>query len=113
MVQEILFEQIKAEDVPQFSTKDKAYMMQSQKLEPYWKFPMEFDAFEEVIEERKKYSIDRKLLDTVAQEQYAKLGHEINWNTDLSSENTFTITTAHQPGLMTGPLYFIYKAVKS
>jgi len=29
----------------------------------------------------------------------------------LLSEDTFTITTAHQNNLFTGPLYFIYKIV--
>lgn len=113
MVQEILFEQIKAQNVPQFSAKDKAYMTQSEKLSPYWKFPMDFEAFEEVIEERKKYPVNRTLLNTVARQQYEHLGQPVNWEIDLSSENTFTITTAHQPGLMTGPLYFIYKAISA
>jgi uncharacterized protein YllA (UPF0747 family) len=29
----------------------------------------------------------------------------------LSSDNTFTICTAHQPVIFTGPLYFIYKII--
>jgi bacillithiol biosynthesis cysteine-adding enzyme BshC len=29
----------------------------------------------------------------------------------LLKENTFTVTTAHQPNIFTGPLYFIYKIV--
>jgi uncharacterized protein YllA (UPF0747 family) len=29
----------------------------------------------------------------------------------LLSNNTFTITTAHQPNIFTGPLYFIYKII--
>jgi hypothetical protein len=27
----------------------------------------------------------------------------------LADQNTFTVTTAHQPNIFTGPLYFIYK----
>ena len=27
----------------------------------------------------------------------------------FSEKNTFTVVTAHQPSLITGPLYFIYK----
>ena len=27
----------------------------------------------------------------------------------LLSADTFTVTTAHQPNILTGPLYFIYK----
>ena len=34
----------------------------------------------------------------------------VNENVNLLlKENTFTVTTAHQPNIFTGPLYFIYK----
>src|SRR5690606_16770819 len=31
----------------------------------------------------------------------------------LKSPDTFTITTAHQPTLLTGPLYFVYKCLSA
>ena len=41
-----------------------------------------------------------------------RLREQVNKNIDLlNKENTFTICTAHQPNLLTGYLYFIYKIV--
>ncbi|MGL1381519.1 bacillithiol biosynthesis protein BshC, partial [Vibrio parahaemolyticus] len=46
------------------------------------------------------------------EKQYAGLSlsdQVVNNMALLLAENTFTITTAHQPNIFTGPLYFIYK----
>lgn len=54
----------------------------------------------------------RRLLVDVLKEQYADLSlHEaVHSRFDLLlNENCFTITTAHQPNIFTGPLYVIYK----
>lgn len=113
MVMDIISDIIDVESVRQFSEKDKAYMLQENRLESFWKYPMNMDAFKVVIEERKKYETDRVLLKTVLEDQYQALGFEFEDRFSIENENTFTITTAHQPSLMTGPLYFIYKAVSS
>jgi bacillithiol synthase len=59
-----------------------------------------------------RYSIDRGLLTRELQSQYAVLpdNPEVNKNLiKLESNTTFAIITAHQPVLMGGPLYTIYK----
>jgi len=46
------------------------------------------------------------------QKQYEGLSLAETLNTNIQlllRENTFTVTTAHQPNIFTGPLYFIYK----
>ena len=46
------------------------------------------------------------------QKQYAGLELSEKASTNIQSllnENTFTVTTAHQPNIFTGPLYVVYK----
>ncbi len=66
------------------------------------------------IEGRKKHPINRGLLFEVLTKQYANLPQENAVNNHialLNKDNTFVITTAHQPNLFTGPLYFFYKII--
>ena len=113
MIMEISIDKIAAAQVRQFSEKDKAYMLQEERLKPFWKYPMDINAFDAIIENRKQHKVDRNLLLDVLSQQYNQLGYTFDNPIDLLDENTFTITTAHQPSLMTGPLYFIYKAVSA
>jgi uncharacterized protein YllA (UPF0747 family) len=113
MIMEISIDKIAAAQVRQFSEKDKAYMLQEDRLKPFWKYPMDINAFDAIIENRKQHKVDRNLLLEVLSQQYNQLGYTFDNPIDLLDENTFTITTAHQPSLMTGPLYFIYKAVSA
>jgi bacillithiol biosynthesis cysteine-adding enzyme BshC len=63
---------------------------------------------------RTNYHVSRELLVRTLNDQYKglekepKLAHNIGL---LLNENTFTVCTAHQPNLLTGYLYFIYKIV--
>jgi bacillithiol biosynthesis cysteine-adding enzyme BshC len=60
----------------------------------------------------KRSTVDRNLLVNYFKNQYsnAKLTNLQQWHIDLlQQENCFTVTTAHQPNIFTGPLYFIYK----
>jgi bacillithiol biosynthesis cysteine-adding enzyme BshC len=64
------------------------------------------------IESRKKNTTNRAMLAEQLELQYAGLpssGSLLNNIELLKDENTFTITTAHQNNIFTGPLYFIYK----
>ena len=88
------------------------YLKGDEGLKPFYAHPPTADGIKAAIEERKKYPTDRKLLVTQLQQQYA--GMELNEKlasniAQLSNENTFTITTAHQPNIFTGHLYFVYK----
>ncbi|MEM6967465.1 MAG: bacillithiol biosynthesis cysteine-adding enzyme BshC [Bacteroidota bacterium] len=103
-------------EVPQISSKDKAYASAEAALKPFYKYPVALDAFAQIIEDKKKDLTDRATLVNVLLEQYKKFGLttavEKNIHA-LSSEKTFTIVTAHQPTLFTGPLYYVYKIIST
>ncbi len=95
------------------------------------------DGYKKAIEQRASFPTNRKVLVEVLQNQYTQLAKEVNDASVLNSnnnnelhnslntkeafklvndnlslllkENTFTVTTAHQPNIFTGPLYFFYK----
>lgn len=72
------------------------------------------EGYRAAIEGRKKYPINRNLLFEVFIKQYANLPQENAVNNQialLKEDNTFVVTTAHQPNLFTGPLYFFYKII--
>jgi len=93
-----------------WSHTDLAYITHDPKLDPFLAYPPDKNIFTEVISNRKKYRVDRELLTRVIKKQYTQLGMELPVDQAvLLDDNTFTITTAHQPNLLTGPLYHIYK----
>lgn len=88
------------------------YLEQPENLQPFYSQPPVLEGIKNIIAERKKIKTDRKLLADELKKQYN--GIEINDRVkkniySLVSENTFSITTAHQPNIFTGPLFFIYK----
>jgi bacillithiol synthase len=88
------------------------YINQSEKLQPFYAFAPTIDGVKEAIEQRKKNPTNRKVLAAVLKKQYAAVetSEKVKLNIDnLLLDNTFTITTAHQPNIFTGHLYFIYK----
>jgi bacillithiol synthase len=88
------------------------YINQPERLQPFYSFAVTLDGIQKAIEERKKYPANRKALVDVLKKQYATVEttEKVKANIDqLLLENTFTITTAHQPNIFTGHLYFIYK----
>ena len=88
------------------------YIDANEKLIKFTAHPVSMEGVKSAIEARKHYNTDRKLLVEVLKKQYASItsAGKVKSNIDLLlKENTFTITTAHQPVIFTGPLYFIYK----
>ena len=88
------------------------YLDGAETLRPFYDQPPNLEGIKKKIEERKGFATNRSVLVEVLKEQYQTLTTtvEVNRNLDhLLSENTFTICTAHQPNLFTGPLYFLYK----
>ncbi len=88
------------------------YLNCSDKLKPFYSGPPNFEGIKTAIEEKKKHKVDRKLLTDTLRMQYSLVeGSEmiVQHINLLDDENTFTICTAHQPNLFTGPLYFMYK----
>ena len=88
------------------------YIAAEEKLQPFYTHPVSIDGIKASIEKRKLFQTDRILLVEILKDQYqnSHLTNKQNQNIiDLSSNNTFTICTAHQPNIFTGQLYFIYK----
>ena len=102
------------EDIPQFSKRDVAYYNEDERLKPFFKYPVNVDSFKKVIEDKSNESLPREVLTEVLREQYSKLSNqkEVCENIEkLLSQKTFTLITAHQPSLFTGPLYYIFKII--
>ena len=73
-----------------------------------------FEGVQKATQARKDFEINRPLLVEVLKEQYTNMPstNVVNDNVNaLLAENTFVITTAHQPNIFTGPLYFFYKII--
>lgn len=88
------------------------YLSGSTLLQPFYAHAPNLSGIQNAIAARKGFANNRFLLTEVLQEQYAGLPvtDQLKANMEaLSEPNTFTITTAHQPNIFTGPLYFIYK----
>ncbi len=102
--------------VPQLSHRDKAYVEGNGKLSPFYKYKVDIDSFAQVMEDKAKDKIDRPLLVETLNTQYTGLPQSDQLKTNIQSladSNTFTVTTAHQPSLFTGPLYYIYKIIST
>ncbi len=102
--------------IPQLSKRDIAYVDENPLLEPFYKYQVRIENFEAIIHNKQNENINRDLLVEVLQEQYAKFekSERVTDNIQLlASKNTFTIVTAHQPSLFTGPLYYIYKIIST
>lgn len=104
---------INFESISELSTNDKGYAGIHPALKPFYKYAPKLESFQEIIQDKSQESVDRTLLVKVLKKQYAKLQasepeHQINL---LAEENTYTVVTAHQPSLFTGPLYTIYKSI--
>jgi bacillithiol synthase len=90
------------------------YLDQATSLQPFYNYPPTADGIKKTIDQRKRLPVDRKLLAEELRKQYSEVNtdNKVKQNIEaLLSENTFTITTAHQPNIFTGPLYFLYKIV--
>lgn len=88
------------------------YLDQSKDLSPFFVHPPTTEGIKKAIEARKQFPVKRELLVGELKEQYVgvETHKAVRENIDsLLSPGTFTITTAHQNNIFTGPLYFIYK----
>ncbi|MFV0540797.1 MAG: bacillithiol biosynthesis cysteine-adding enzyme BshC [Aestuariibaculum sp.] len=96
------------------------YLDESPQLTPFYNRYPSIESFKLQIEEKQKsgYSniSNRAVLVSMLKRQYSTLEASLstlNHIENLSSENTFTITTGHQLNLFTGPLYFLYKIIST
>lgn len=99
-----------------FSKLVNDYVHGDEGLKSFYGFEINDAGLKSAIEGRKAFPVDRELLYTVIREQYEgiELNDAVKANLELlRADNTFTVCSAHQPNLMTGYLYFIYKIVHS
>ena len=90
------------------------YLDRAEDLKPFYCHAPSLQGIQKAITERQKFSTNRAVLVEQLKKQYntVTVPKAIKENLEaLLSENTFTITTAHQPNIFTGPVYFIYKII--
>jgi bacillithiol biosynthesis cysteine-adding enzyme BshC len=90
------------------------YIDQADALKPFYGEAPSLQGLAKAIEERKRFAGHREILVQELRNQYAGVEpHPAVSNNieSLLSDNTFTVTTAHQNNIFTGPLYFIYKII--
>jgi bacillithiol biosynthesis cysteine-adding enzyme BshC len=88
------------------------YLNRATSLQPFYKHPVSLEGLAAAIEARKAAQPNRQLLVTELQKQYTGIETTaiVQENIQqLLQPNTFTVTTAHQPAIFTGNLYFVYK----
>jgi len=99
-------------DTGYFSDLVRNYLNGDEKLRDCYAFSPDLPGLEAAIAARAAFPVNRRALAETLRRQYAGLeqSEAVARNIALlEQENTFTICTAHQPNLMTGYLYFVYK----
>ncbi|HMP87751.1 MAG TPA: bacillithiol biosynthesis cysteine-adding enzyme BshC, partial [Lacibacter sp.] len=95
-----------------FSRMMTDYLDDAPALRPFYRQRPTLSGVRELIRQRQLIPTNRKALVEHLQEQYQSVPPSATVNRHIGlllDEDTFTVTTAHQPNLLTGPLYFIYK----
>ena len=104
-------------DLPYINPSDLAYIKQEDRLRPFYKYDPIISSFGQVIQDKMVQPIDRPLLVNVLTNQYENVttdsSHAQQQINKLLDKQTFTVTTAHQPVLFTGPLYVVYKIIST
>lgn len=88
------------------------YLSHHEQLRDLYRHKTDLNGVSNAIEARKYFPDFRNILCDQLTIQYKNLNihPKLQENLELlKEENTFTVTTAHQPNIFTGPLYFIYK----
>ena len=106
-ISKVSFDKIQA-----LSFKDVFYQQNYYQLKEFISFEPTLNGLEEAMAARKAFPVDRVLLVKVLADHYA--GYQTSEKQyqniyKLKETETFTVTTAHQPGLAGGPAYYFYK----
>ena len=104
--------QIPFQTIPGFNRLVGDYITGNPALRHLYKYDFNIDSFAQVIADKAKDNTDRALLVSALKRQYKGIeaSDKTKLNIDsLLSPNTFTITAAHQPCVLLGPVFNIYK----
>lgn len=88
------------------------YLKGETRLQPFYRHPVSIEGIKAAMADRKAFPTGRKLLVDQLKQHYSGIDAHAGVRNNIElllSENTFTVTTAHQPNIFTGHLYFIYK----
>lgn len=88
------------------------YLSGNSQLQPFYLHRPDLEGIQQAIAARRAFDTPRATLTAVLREQYKDLNTAPACSDNINAfadKNTFAITTAHQPNIFTGPLYFIYK----
>jgi bacillithiol biosynthesis cysteine-adding enzyme BshC len=102
--------------IKQFSKRDIAYTCGDHNLIDRLPYPPTLDGIIQSAAERGEKYVNRELIYDQLKRQlkHMPLSERQESNLEkLKEKNCFTITTAHQPVILTGPLYVIYKALSA
>ncbi|MCD8528742.1 MAG: bacillithiol biosynthesis cysteine-adding enzyme BshC [Chitinophagales bacterium] len=106
-------ENINIEQLPIINPLVKDYLSHYEKVKQLWNYPPNLKAIETVLNEKKQFPF-RKELQEVLNKQFKGISLsnlQLQNIESLKENNTFTVCTAHQLCLFTGPSYFIYKII--
>ena len=102
--------------VRQFTKRDKDYQIHPEIFGEFIKYEPSESGLLQAINERNKYPVDRTQLVNTIRAQYENsilTTKQSNYIDSLLDEGTFTVITAHQPALFTGPFYYITKIISA
>lgn len=88
------------------------YIDQAETIRPFFAHTPDLNGIKDAIKARQQFNTNRKVLVEELKKQYSMVDNDLAVQQNINhllSPDTFTITTAHQNNIFTGPLYFIYK----
>lgn len=106
------YEYIPYKETGYFSKLVVSYMDGDASLAPFYSYPATQQGIAQAIAERRQFPVNRQALVASLRRQYACLNVHPKTEENIQlllDDNTFTVCTAHQPNLLTGYLYFVYK----
>jgi bacillithiol biosynthesis cysteine-adding enzyme BshC len=98
--------------IPGFSRLVSDYISGNPALRHLYKYDFNIESFAQVMADKAKDNTDRALLVSVLRKQYNNVAASDKTKLNIESllsEKTFTITAAHQPCVLLGPVFNIYK----
>lgn len=97
--------------IPNLAKFDLGYINKDPKLTKYLSYPPNLEGIDSAIKSRVGQFKHRDKLLKIISKQHVNYSNQLLTSSidSLANENSFCITTAHQPCLFGGPLYFVYK----